>query len=213
MKLTFFLAIMFLAPAVSFAQDADPAIPSVNIIPMYGDGVLFSLPPGWKKTYQQRNDNVAIVEFLPSGQTLEGWREMITVQAVRNPPAQVTPRSFMDLMAGKMRESCGATAVNIALGGLKIDGHPAFSAIMGCGAQPHPTAGAKAGHGEVAYYLVVRGTKDMLIFQRAVRGPGFNSATSPIRPDNASALHNAFLPIKICSLAEPAADCARRNPR
>jgi hypothetical protein len=212
MKRVFILALL-LAPVVAFPQGSDPTRPGIAVIPMFGDGVVFNLPPGWVKMYQQRNESVAIVEFLPEGQTLELWREMITVQAVRNPPAQVTPKSFMELMAGRIRESCGAPTVAIPLEDLKIDGSPAFSAIMGCGALPRPTAGAQAGQGEVAYYLAVRGGKDMLIFQRAVRGPGFERSKSPISAANAGALRDAFLPIRICSLADPAADCAKPNPR
>jgi len=198
---------------VAVAQTPDPSKPSVTVVTMFGDAVLFGIPAGWQKVHQQRNENAAIIEFVPQDQSAQSWREMITVQAFRAPPKEVTPKAFMELMVGRIQDSCGAQTVAIPVADLRVDGQPAFSAIIGCASLAKPTAGAQAGQGEVAYYVAVRGAKDMLLFQRAVRGAGFDKSKPPITPASGPKLFESLQPIKLCNPSNPPSACIMRKAR
>lgn len=77
-------------------------------------------------------------EYVPEGQTVENWREMITLQgfrdADRNPA--LTPKNFLGLKALDHRKVCGERMVAISIGDLRVDGHDAHAAIIGCGSVP-----------------------------------------------------------------------------
>lgn len=214
-RVTFALASLAAASVatVALAQTPDPSKPSVTIVTMFGDAVLFGIPAGWKKIHQQRTENAAIMEFVPQDQSAQSWREMITVQAFRAPPKEVSPKAFMELMVGRIQDGCGAQTVAIPIADMRVDGRPAFSAIIGCASLPKPAAGAQAGQGEAAYYVAVRGAKDMLLFQRAVRGAGFDKSKPPITPASAPKLFESLQPIKLCSPSDPPSACIMRKAR
>lgn len=195
------------------SKSAEPYPQSINLIAMFGDGVTFRVPAGWTKAYQQRNDKTAIIEFVPEGQTVDAWRELISVQAFKDLPPQMSPQTVIERMLTAIRDHCGRNAIAIPLGERMVDGQPGFAAITGCASMPRPTAGAQVGQGESAYYLAVRGPKDMHLFQRAVRGPAFLPGNSPINAGNVSQIYQSLNPIKFCDLSKPAKDCVERAPR
>ena len=61
------LLLALLAFATS-ALAADPAKPSIVLVPMFGDTVSLMVPAGWVKVHQQKTERVAILEFVPAGQ-------------------------------------------------------------------------------------------------------------------------------------------------
>lgn len=186
---------------------ADPAKPSIVLVPMFGDTVSLMVPAGWVKVHQQKTERVAILEFVPAGQSTAAWSEMITVQAFKGVPANVTPLGLLESTAGRIGGVCPDHAVAATLGELKVGERPAHAAIIGCGSMPAGEAGARAGQGEVAYYVAIRGTSDMVVVQRAVRGKAFDRKQPPITRQVASAMHAALQPLSVCGLSEPPAQC------
>ena len=198
-----FLATCF-APA---ALAGDAARPSLVVVPMFGDGVTLSVPAGWVKAHQQKNERQAILEFVPAGQTVQAWNEMITVQAFKGLPAEATPRRLLESIAGRMRGVGPEHAVATGLGDLKVGERPAHAAIIGCATVPAGAAGAGDGQGELAYYVAIRGANDMVVVQRAVRGRAFDRQRPPITPQVATAMHGAMAPLSVCALSEPPGKC------
>ena len=189
------------------ALGADPTKPSIVLVPMFGDGVTFSVPPGWIKVHQQKNERQAILEFVPAGQSTAAWSEMITVQAFKDPHANATPLGLLESIAGRVGGVCPEHSVAATLGELKVGERPAHAAIIGCGTMPAGAAGASAGQGEVAYYVAIRGTSDMIVVQRAVRGKAFDRRQPPITRQVATAMHAALQPLSVCGFSEPPAQC------
>ena len=204
---------LFLAAGVLTAHAGDAAKRSIVLVPMFADAVVFSVPPGWQLAHQMRTETQAILEFVPEGQTVQAWREMITVRAFKDPPRDVTPKAFLEQVADRLQGVCPGQAVAASLGDTRVDSHPAHGAILGCGRMPAGTAGATAGQGEVAYYLALRGSGDFVVAQRAVRGRAFDRARPPVTPRDAAAMREALQPLKVCSLSEPAEACRTRAPR
>ena len=192
---------------ISSAFAADPAKPSLLVVPMFGDGVTLMVPAGWNRVHQERTAQQAVLEFVPAGQSVKDWSEMLTVQAIKGPPAEVTPMGFLEQVVVGVRRVCPEHAVAITLGDLKVGERPAHAAIIGCGAMPAGTAGAKAGQGEVAFYVAVRGVSDMVVVHRAVRGKAFDRRQPPITAPVAAAMRAALEPLTVCGLSEPPARC------
>ena len=44
------------------------------------ENLLVTMPPGYKVGFNKRAQNQAITEMVPSGETVENWTEMVTVQ-------------------------------------------------------------------------------------------------------------------------------------
>lgn len=201
----FFLALLALAAPACFAADAPR--PSIVLVPMFGDGVSLTIPAGWIRAHQQRTDRLAILEFVPAGQSAREWNEMITVQAFAGIPAEATPLRVLESVAARIRDVCPGKSVAIALGERKVGERAAHAAIIGCGTLRAGESGAKAGQGEVAFYLAIRGTSDMVVVQRAVRGRAFDPADPPISTPVAAAMHSALEPLSVCGLSEPPSRC------
>ena len=112
------------------------------------------------------------------------------------------------------RKSCGESLVKISIGDLRVDGHDAHAAIIGCGsvAADRPS-GLKKGQGEVAYFIAIRGRKDMYLVHRAVRGPEFDPRSPPITPANGLRLMRELEPIKLCEHGQGPGCAPAMSPR
>lgn len=170
-------------------------------VPIFSQTLAFTLPAGWKLGFENVGESIHVVEYVPEGQTVENWREMITLQGFRdvdrNPP--LTPKGFLGLKVLDHRKVCGERVVAISIGDLRVDGHDAHAAIIGCGSVPADRPyGLKKGQGEVAYFIAIRGRKDMYLIHRAMRGPEFDPRSPPITPANGPQLMGELEPIKLC---------------
>lgn len=89
----------FLAVAFAGAQ-GEPA----------GERLLAEIPSGYELAHHQKADQGEIGEFIPKGETLEGWSEMITVQLL---PAQNRNAKFYETFESLVKQACvdGSTRV------------------------------------------------------------------------------------------------------
>jgi hypothetical protein len=191
-------------PTQSTPPDTDPATIST---PIFSQIVLFQLPAGWKPVHRDATATQYVMEFLPKEQTLQAWREMISVQGFRdlakNPNA--TPTNVLARVSSSMEQACGAHTVVQSLGVTKIDSFDAHTAIMGC---------ANLGRdSEIGAYVAIRGSSDVYVIQHAFRAEPFDKSRSPISPAKAQELIGSLQPIKICELSEPPGQCLSRKPR
>jgi hypothetical protein len=191
-------------PSQNSPPDRDPETIST---PIFSQVVLFQLPAGWKPVHKDATQTSYIMEFLPKEQTLQAWREMITVLGFRDlaKNANATPKNFLAGLSSGMEKVCGTHTVVQLLGDTKIDSFDAHTAIMGC---------ANLGRqSEIAYYVAIRGSSDMYLIQHAFRDEPFDKSRPPISRAKAQELIASLQPIKICDRSEPQEQCSSRNPR
>ena len=55
--------------------------------PVYDSVVVFALPQGFEPGYEAEQDGAYILELVPPGQSVENWKELLTLTGVDNPPA------------------------------------------------------------------------------------------------------------------------------
>lgn len=208
----------FLAVAPATAADAPSARgdgaanapkPTTMVVPLFSQVVIFNVPSGWQRGNERSTERSYLLEIVPGDQTVLDWKEMISLSAYRaigeNPEA--TPANFLNGAAGKMREHCAGEAITTALGALKVDGYPAYAAILGC----PEVRGAR--RGEVGLHVAMMVGKDLITFQRALRGRPFTAATSPISPATARGAYGEFGPIKVCDKVPDMGPCLARAQR
>jgi len=182
--------------------------PATTYTPIFGQAVAFTLPAGWQAAFRNSTPGTYMMEFVPQDQTVQTWREMITLQGFRgvaqNP--QLTPRAFLASLAARIEKACGATFVAQSLGDTKVDSFDAHTAIIGCG--------NLKGQGEIAYMVAIKGTQDVYLIQRAFRGAPFPRERPPLSAANVQEQAARPLePIKICERAELQVQCWERRPR
>lgn len=166
------------------------------------------LPAGWKLGHEQQNSRVLLREYVPAGQSVHEWREMITLQVFRNlgQYPQAEPGAFVVRLAGLMQRSCEDQLVYQRLGQRRIGSVTGETAILGCRRMNRDSpSGLRRGQGELAVYLVFQAENHLLLLHRASRGPAFEATNAPIGPANAEELLKSMEPLRICRTDSP--DC------
>lgn len=171
--------------------------------PIFSQLVVHGIPKGWKVGFEKAMPTRYIQEFVPAGESVESWSEMITVQGFKdmsqNP--NMAPKALLSMVGGGIKKTCGESFIGQVVGEQSVDSYEAYWAIIGCGNMPASRpSGIKQGQGEVALYVAIRGTRDVYVIQRAVRGNAFDPTRSPISAQRITELLHDVQPIKICDL-------------
>ena len=121
-----------------------------------------------------------IIEFLPRGQALASWREMLTAQGFQGQTASA-PVVALELLGRQIRQICDHRPFSRERIQEPAPDHYTVLAIIGCSRlrADRPT-GVRKGEGEFGLYLAVRGKRDLYVVHRSWRGPGFDSAVLPV---------------------------------
>lgn len=167
--------ILFLsALTLAFAQKPEGSIGELAkkghsvtaITPVYSQLVRFSYPPGFEPAYARDGGSQYIQEYVLEGETVEKWSQMVTLTGAKDlaPNPKVTPQRFVQHIAAGFQRACPSTFAAQGIGTVKISGHEAFIAIVGCGA----VSGSKA-RSEIAVILAIKGSADYYTIQWAER--------------------------------------------
>lgn len=182
-------------------------------VPIFSQTVVLRVPAGWKSVHEPRIsqdlNSLYTLELVPQDQTKENWKEMITVQGLRNlaKDPQGTPTSFLNIVAYGLKKICGDEFIFQPMGDMKIDSYDAHAAIIGCARLQTEWLGAKVGQSEISLFLAIKGANDFYVVKKAVRGDAFTKNDSPITPHNAANFMRALLPIRICEQSNPQSEC------
>jgi len=104
-------------------------------VPIFDQVVVFSVPNGWKPAHEIKSAGHYLLEHIPADQTVQNWRDMITVQGFQGLAARANanPRGLLDLLAGHIQAQCKEDFVRQSLGDGKLDGAEVSIALVGCG--------------------------------------------------------------------------------
>lgn len=182
----------------------------VAVRPVFSQVVAHSLPGGFVAAFENGNAVNYIHEFVPSGQTVDSWSQMITLTGAKDMALQpqMTPTVFMTRFANGFKNSCPNTFVTKGIGSYKVDGHDAFLALLGCGNIKTGTP-----HSEVTLILAIKGKKDMYSLQWAERGPPLDKAP-PLDENKWKPRFQQLSPLRVCEReageAPPYRSCLER---
>lgn len=187
----FFAATVLLAGAAQ--ADSPPATVKASI-PLFERTLSFRMPSGFVEAINHNNGTNILIEYVPQGETVANWTQMVTIQAYRGLGA--SPRSTADIS----RQAFYPAACKI--GPIYHDGGEQMWAsgvkrtvvANGCASLP---AGAypKAlkGAGEQDFIYVFRDADTIYTLNYAVRGQAFAGKAPPVRAtDGAAVLQKMF---------------------
>ncbi|EGM70845.1 hypothetical protein [Shewanella sp. HN-41] len=179
--------------------------PHNHVLPVFGQQLGFNLPSGWKQAHYEERAGVFMAEFVPELEALNQWSTLFCVQGFRDMAQSVNPEQFLDAMAATYQSSCEGEVVYQKLGNTEVDGHEGFHAILGCTAmvnvhgatQFNPEAYTSNPQGEIGYYTVVNGEKDLYLLHKSMRGDVFSADKPPLQAANSADFISALGPFSL----------------
>lgn len=183
-----------------------------SIVPVFSQLILMSQPEGFVPAYENTRGIQYVRELVKAGETTKNWTEMITLSGTKGlaEVAKATPQILVTRIAAGFQRDCPNSYNDVVLGAIKLDGHDAFGAVVGCGVAL-PTG---APYSEAALIIAIKGSNDFYTIQWAERGP---ESRTPIKLDDAkwASRLNQLAPIKLCPIVPgeeaPYPSCANRQ--
>lgn len=134
----------------------------------------FAMPDRWQEANRTRQGNVDIITFLPRGQSLQGWQDMVILQIYRDMTA-VPAGSLRDRSLTNAKAACeDATASDMQTG--LSNGYPSAFWATACTSNKQTTLG------EVAYFRSLQGNDNLYMVQRVWSLPPFGEQ-APTLPE------------------------------
>ena len=94
--------------------------------------LLFMLPDNWGESYTDRTENLSTSEYVPTGQNVDDWEEMISVQVLLDSP-DTDPDKMLSKVATHLKKECVDFIIKpITLAGLN-DKYPTLAMMTICG--------------------------------------------------------------------------------
>ncbi|MCK6454529.1 MAG: hypothetical protein L6R19_27330 [Alphaproteobacteria bacterium] len=188
------------------AAEPEEALPPAREALPPGENLLLEPPAGWELGFSDRDDDQAQYQYLPRGQEIENWTELLTVQvffALRNVP----PRAVLERMRKGFEANCDGAAAE-APAERMIAGYPSARQLLLCGRNRAGGGPAGRQRGEIALILAVGGRDALYVVQRAWRGQPFGGP--------APAAARALVPgwqqyldrVRVCDTRDRAKPCA-----
>jgi hypothetical protein len=168
------------ADAKNNTTDWNKYKPTSIVTPIFSEVVVRPYPDGFVEAYANTHGANYINEMVLKGETFNQWSQMITTTGKEglSSDANLTPRLFLDRIAGGFKRMCPDTFSARGIGTATISGHDAFFAWASCGT----LKSAESAHSESTLFIAIKGTQDYYTLQWAERGP---ASSQPILYDEA----------------------------
>lgn len=157
------------------AQESSPppAPPGVQgrivkmITPIFSQLMVLTYPQGFQPVYEKTNGNFYIHEFVPVGESLNGWTRMMTITGFKDLATRpdLSPKAVFTNIATAVKAKCPSSFSVQGIGEGKLGGYDAYVAIMSCGIST--AAGGKSS--ESALVAAIKGQADYYTLQWAER--------------------------------------------
>ncbi len=125
------------------------------------ENLLVGMPQGFKLGFKDSKNGMNMQEFIPAGETVQNWTEMVTVQVFLS-RKDLQPAPFLGAMQQQWAGACkGSSATPVSTG--KVNGYDAASILLRC-----PLL-ASTGKPETTMLTAIKGNDSFYVVQRAVR--------------------------------------------
>ena len=140
-----------------------------------GDGqedVTNRFPPGWVTGFEDYKDDGDIIEYVPKGETVDNWSQMVTYQTFKS-AAGADTEDYLRAIANGAKSAC--TETKFFLKGVKgkEDGFETSRGLLYCGKN------LQTGKGEVTMFKVISGRQALYVGQFAKRTEPFSVESGP----------------------------------
>jgi hypothetical protein len=161
---------------------------------LVNENLLVTVPDGYKIDFQDKKPDGLINEMVPTGETVDHWTEMVTVQIFYH--LKTTPEDFEGTMAKGRLASCpGARTDSIASG--PENGYPAGVWLLNCPKNP------ATGKPEITWLKAVQGNDSFYVVQKAFKfTPSKEQVVQWMKYLRAVAVCDSRLPDRACPQAK-----------
>lgn len=157
---------------------------------LQGENLLVALPPGFKVGGQGSRNDMNMQEWIPQGETVENWSEMVTVQIFKR--RDLEPGPFLKDMQARWSRACkDSTATPITTG--TVNGYAMSTIVLRC-----PLL-ESTGKPETTMFKAIKGNDSFYLVQRATR-----VATAP---DQLQRTKQYLDGVTVCDTRRPAHPC------
>ena len=134
--------------------------PSPGYLPEHGERLVFTLPKNFEKAYH--SDRIgSLTEYVPHGENVEAWTEMITAQIFLG--LKVDPAPFLQTVGGGFGKSCpGFSSPQRIITG-QANGYVVSMLVVKCPLNP------ATGKPETTLFRVIKGKDALYSVQHAWR--------------------------------------------
>jgi len=120
------------------------------------ENLIVALPQTYELGYRTQNGGAMLFEFVPKGQKVETWRELITITVDLNGP-QIAPGDYLQRFAASWKDACPGASHEVIASDRK-NSYPGQVSLLGCDlladtGKPEWTL-VKAIEGKDAFYTV-----------------------------------------------------------
>lgn len=153
---------------------APPAVAqgTMVVIPVYSQLLHVAVPDGFKAGFENTGNKSYIVELVQSGETVENWRQLITVTGAKGAASGATALAWTKAWGKLYAAACPRTFKGIVFPQPTIKGAAdVFAGYVGCG--------TFMGHSESVAFLVLKGAEDIYMVQWAEHGPAQDKPLDP----------------------------------
>ena len=142
--------------------------------PLEDENVLLAPPAGFEVGYNETSrDRVTLIEWVPAGETVDNWSEIVTVLIFRKRP-DLDPEGFLRMLQDKWLTDCkGAAPAPVTKGNL--NGYGSATMLMRCPLFP------STGKPETTIFVGIKGKDAFYMVQRAVRAAGSPAEVERLR--------------------------------
>ena len=139
---------------------AIPLSPSA-LAQLKNENLLELMPSGFKVGYQTSHDGMNMQEWVPEGETVENWSEMVTTQIFLG-RKNLDTAQFLNAIGQRWLKDCAGSKPDTIHTG-NANGYPVSMLLLQCPLNP------QTGKPEVTLFRAIKGNDSFYIVQRAVR--------------------------------------------
>ncbi|MFA7428903.1 MAG: hypothetical protein WCZ23_01970 [Rhodospirillaceae bacterium] len=174
--------------------------------PAPGERYYLNVPASWQETARQDVQGAEVVAYVPPGQTVEAWTDMLTVQVF--PDMTALPASaFYDRTRRNYQEICANARAGTMQTGLSND-YPSAFWVLGCGQH------GQTGVGETSFVRLIQGNHALYLVQRTWRTqPYAADQTPPVSPEAQQEAMAVLASFGVCDPTTPGHPCPATAPQ
>jgi hypothetical protein len=155
------------------------------------ENLLITKPKSYTVGYQKKSDAQMMSEWVPQGETVEAWTEMVTVQIFFK-LRDVTPATYRKRMEKSWGDACpGSQVMDVKQG--DENGYPTMTWALRC------PSNAKTGKPEFTWMKAIQGKDSFYLVQKAYK---FAPSTEQV-----ASWARFFDDVRVCDTRVPARAC------
>jgi hypothetical protein len=181
------------------------ALLALIALPADAEEKLFvGVPSGWTESRQQSEPDRSTVEYVPPGQTVQNWTEMVTIQEYRG--ARVDPLTYLDKLIEKFGAGCQA-ARHMGPRAGEENGYKAAVAYMECKGPDPATAepGVTLKNIEFMAVKAIQGREGLHLVERAWHAD--DASLHPLNRPNAADWVAVVRDAELCDMKDLSQTC------